>query len=393
MKVVRTKKSGNSGGLNLDKAPAIAPAPNPANPVPTPQPGRLITNVTAVSVELTYNNGEKLTKTYWGKLDKFPVEADQTVEQAPVPITAKMLYAKNDLVTNSVSNVTIAGNSVIQPLTIKSITKADTTSTVTFEAANPSSIVVYFGFFNKAGIVKYSIFEKDTTNYFLQDETVDLHSSSNSSVVEVRGVEIASELDSSKTYIVQIKHSGTANPNIFDNSFEHRIYVADIIVNRIADASRSVVENVSNTAFLNTSYATDGSKNSLTGRPDFAEFFEVQIENADGITDSYRIKTPTIRIRSVEIDNGRGFEELDDGVDWVTTFGSSEEGFNDTRVQLSFIPKSGAIIRIQYDTYSFGLQRRIDLSQPITTNGLYDRFANVYVQNEAIFNEISANDN
>ena len=360
----------------------------PAAPVvPPPPPNTVTTNVNAIEIIYQQTDGSVKTYYFYAKQDLPPVNT----ESDPVPVQADLFYVVDDLSRNNIGTVTINGTTQIQPPAIKSITKADTTSAMQIELPNPSAITVYFGFFNKAGIASYDIYEKGTSNYFIQSGQVDLHSSSDAVTVGIKGVEIASGLDESKTYVLRVKHTGTANPQIFDSGQDHRIYVSDVVVHRNADASKSILEYVSNTAFANSSFIDNGSQNSVTGRPNYVEFFDVQRDVADGVTATFPINAATINVRSVEIDNGRGFKTLNQFIDWVTELSDGETTYKQN-VVLSFTPKSGAVIRIKYDVFSYALQRKIELSQPKTFDGRYDRYVNIYAQNEATYIEINANE-
>lgn len=375
----------NSNNSNSEQQKQLNSGGSPPSP-PPPPPNRVTTNINAIEVVYQLTDGSQKTYYFYAKQDLPPVNTSSS----PVPIQGDIFYVVNDLARNAVNTVTINGTTQIQPPAIKSVTKADTTSTVSIDLPNPSAVSVYFGFFNRAGIVNYDIFEKDTTNYFIQSGQVDLHSSSDAVIVAIKGVEVASGLDETKTYTLRMKHTGTANPQIFDSGQDHKIYVGDVVIHRNADASQSILEYVSNTQFANSSFLDDGRQNSITGRTNFVEFFDVQRVVADGETAVFPVNAATVNVRSVEIDNGRGFKTLNQFIDWTTELSDGETTYRQN-VVLSFVPKQGAVVRITYDVFSYGLQRKIELSQPKTFDGRYDRYVNIYAQNEATYIEINAN--
>lgn len=354
-------------------------------PLPPPAPQFVTANINAIKIDYILNDDSVKSYYFYGKQDLPAVGASGE----PVPIRADVFFVKNDLVRNNVDTVTVNGSTVIQPPSIKSITKADTTSNMHIELKNPSAVTVYFGFFDKAGIASYDIYDKATGEFFIQSGTVDLHSSSDTLTVAVKGVDLATDLDDSKNYILRVKHTGTANPQIFDSGFDHKIYIGDVVVHRVADATESILEYVSNTAFANSSFLDNGSRNSITGRTNFIEFYDIQTDIADGTQSVFPVNAATINVRSVEIDNGRGFSALNRFIDWITEF--SDATAHRQNVVLQFVPKKGAAIRITYDVFSYALERKIELSQPKTHDGRYDRYTNIYAQNEAIFIEINAN--
>ncbi len=324
---------------------------------------------------------------FFAKQDK-PTTANAVSSQ--VPIRADIFYADNYLNTIGNPAVSIAGSTTIQPPNIKFVNKSDTTSRMFLDLPNADGVTVYFGFFEKAGLAQYVITNKDTSEVIASGE-VDLHSTSDIDVVAVKGVELASGLDDSLNYLLEIKHTGNANPAIFDILEDHPIYVGDVQIHRQAVTDRSIVEFISNNAFINDSFTDDGSRNSITGRVNFVEFFNVQTDIADGITDTFKIKSATRSVRKVEVDNGRGFFELDRNIDWVLDI-INPDTF-ESQVILEEIPKENAAIRITYDVLSFALQRKIEITQPQTYDGKYDRYNDIYVQNEAVYIEIKAEEN
>ena len=343
----------------------------------------VVTNLNAIKVDFEYENGERDIKFYFAKQDKPLTEEG---ESDPIPIKADVFYIKNDLVTNNIDDVEITGSAKLQMPSIKSLVKDETDAKMEFQLQYASSVSVYFGFMASAGIAEYDIYEEETGEYFIASGTVDLHSTSDSAMPSVRGVELADNLDDTKNYTLEIRHSGGANGMVYSPGLDHKIYVGEIQIHRVADATNSVVEYISNDGFANNSYIDNGAQNSLTGRDNFVEFFEIQIDVADGITETFPIKTAVLRVRSVEIDNGRGFKELNEFIDWS----GSPTDDNGIDIVLTFVPKSGAKLRIKYDTISSRLQRKIELNQPITVAGDYDRYTNMYLQNEACYTEIIA---
>lgn len=76
----------------------------------------------------------------------------------------------------------------------------------------------------------------------------------------------------------------------------------------MSDSTNSVAELISNDAFINNSFPDDGSRNSLTGRKNYVEFFESQLEVCDGQKSSFYIKGNAMKILKVELNNGRTFK-------------------------------------------------------------------------------------
>lgn len=341
------------------------------------------TNINAVKIDFEYEDGEKDTKVYFAKQDK---PSEEFAETTPVPIEAKLFYLKNDLVNMGASSVTVDAQAKRQPPSIKSITKDDTDARLTVLVRNPSAITVYFGFKNLAGIAVVNIYESKTMNKVVDGMRINLHSSSDN-VVYTKGIEVASNLDYYKNYILEIKHSGTAtNFNILQ---PHEIYVSDIAVHRVADATNCIREYVSNDNFTNNFYVDDGSKNSITGRKNYVEFFDTQIETIKSINDtSIKINASVLDVKSVEVQNTRTrrFSMLYRDIDYDVVKSGS-----DTFIRLRFEPKINSLVRIKYDTISSQIARKIELTQPVSIDGEFDRYRNIHVQNEAIYVEINAN--
>lgn len=359
-----------------------------STPSQPPPPQFVITNINAVKVDIELN--DRSTKTYYlfGNQKKPSIANEET---NAVPIQAEIFYARDLLKRNGDPVVTYTGQTTVQPPSIKSINKSDLTSRMKIDLPKATGVSVYFGFQDRAGIAFYNVYEKENgDNSFSLSGQVDLHNSSNVQFPIAKGVELVNGLDNTKDYVLEIGHTGSANPTIFDAGQNHPVFVGDVQINRLADSSLSVVEKVSNTAFANSSFTDNGSNNSLTGRKNFIEFFNVQTIVSDGTTDTFRIDAPTVNVRSVEIYNGRSFRELNRNIDYVTKPNSSVDIF-DISVVLSFIPKENAAIRITYDVASILLQRKIELNQPVTQDGRVDRYTNLYVQNEGSYIEINAN--
>lgn len=341
------------------------------------------TNINAVVVQFNYEDGSKEGKFYFAKQDK-PADAGvgDTFETTPIPIRVDTFFVEDDIAKNNISNVSVTGYAKVQAPSLKSVLKSDTTSKAIVELKQPSAVSVYFGFENLAGVAEYNIYEKETGKFLVQSGEIDLHSTSDI-LVQTRGVELADDFDNTKDYILEIKHSGKATNDLL---LDHKIYIGDVKVHRFADASNSVVETISNDAFLNNTYIDNGSRNSLTGRKNYVEFFDIQLENCDGNTSNFPIKGNAIKISKVELNNGRTFKELNQFVDWNT---EKDEDLN-LSVKLTFTPKEKSKLRITYETASSFLQRQIILTQPVTSTGDYDRYTDMYVQNEAVYMSIQS---
>jgi len=341
------------------------------------------TNINAVAIGFTYEDGSKEGKYYFAKQDK-PQDSGvgDVFTTDAIPIRVDTFFVSDDKTDSNVNNVTLTGFAKIQAPSIKSIPRSDTTSKAVVELKNPSSVSVYFGFANLAGIAGYNIYEKDTGKFLVQSGEIDLNSSSDV-LVSTRGVELADNFDSTKNYILEIYHTGKVTNDLL---LDHKIYVGDIKIHRMSDSTNSVAELISNDAFINNSFPDDGSRNSLTGRKNYVEFFESQLEVCDGQKSSFYIKGNAMKILKVELNNGRTFKELNQFVDWNVV--------NDAKlnmsVDLTFIPKQNSKLRITYEVASSFLQRQIVLTQPITTDGKYDRYTNIYVQNEAAYLSIQS---
>jgi hypothetical protein len=334
------------------------------------------TNINAIVIKFNYEDGSTESKIYFAKQDEATVENPVT---SAIPIRADVFFVQDDA---SVNTITINGYAKIQAPAIKSIPKSDTTSKAVIDLVKPSSVAVYFGFENLAGIAGYNIYEKETGKFLVQSGEVDLHSTSDA-LVYTKGVEIADNFDSSKDYVLEIYHTGKATNDLL---LDHKIYVGDVKIHRFADASNSVVELISNDGFINNSYTDDGSRNSLTGRRNYVEFFDTQLDECDGKLDRFAVKAGANKILKVELNNGRVFKELNQFVDWNVEV--AEDGR--LYVKLAFTPKNKAKLRTTYETTSTILKRKIMLTQPVTTNGDYDRYTDMYVQNEAVYMSIQS---